>query len=100
MKIYTSPVSPFGQRITMASRVKGITIAHLPIPSGGLKSPEYLKINPVGKIPVLLTESGTVIAESEAILNYLEDRFPKPSLRPAGHDERAHGNVAIRMIDT
>src|SRR4051812_1723602 len=100
MKLYTSAISPFGCRVTMAARAKGIDIAHEPLPAGGLKSPEYLNINPVGKIPVLITDKGNVIAESEAILHYLEQIHPKPSILPADPDDRAHGNVLIRMIDT
>ncbi|TAL01569.1 MAG: glutathione S-transferase family protein [Rhodospirillaceae bacterium] len=100
MKLYSNPVSPFGARITIAQRAKGITIAQIASPGDSLKSPEFLKMNPVGKIPVLVTESGNVIPESEAILNYLEDRFPTPSLRPTDPEQRARVNVAIRMMDT
>jgi glutathione S-transferase len=100
MKLYTSPISPFGCRVTMAARAKGIAIENAPLPAGGLKSPEYLKINPVGKIPVLITDNGKVIAESEAILHYLEQIHPKPSILPANPEDRAHGNVLIRMMDT
>jgi glutathione S-transferase len=100
MKLYSSPISPFGCRVTMAARAKGITIDAAPIPAGGIKSPEYLKINPVGKIPVLITDNDRVIAESEAILHYLEQIHPKPSILPANAEDRAHGNVLVRMLDT
>jgi glutathione S-transferase len=100
MKLYSSPNSPFGSRITIATRAKGISIEGLPLPAGGLKSAEYLAVNPIAKIPVLLTEVGTVIPESMAILDYLEDRFPTPSLRPRDPDQRARMNVAIHVMDT
>ena len=44
-------------------------------------SPEYLKIYPMGKIPSLEVD-GLVFGESEVINEYLEDRFPTPSLLP------------------
>lgn len=46
------------------------------------KSPEFLKINPMGKIPVLI-DGDVVITENPAILTYLADRYPKAGLAPA-----------------
>ncbi|HEY4372954.1 MAG TPA: glutathione S-transferase N-terminal domain-containing protein [Burkholderiales bacterium] len=46
-------------------------------------SPEYLKINPKGRVPVLLID-GFVITEVPAILTYLAQRFPQANLLPAG----------------
>ncbi len=100
MMLYTSPNSPFGARITIAARTKDLAIQFVRPPAAGIKSPEYLAINPMGKIPVLLTETGDVIPESEAVLDYLEDRFPTPSLRPRDPAQRARVNVAIRVMDT
>ncbi|MCQ4270055.1 MULTISPECIES: glutathione S-transferase family protein [Pseudomonas] len=41
--------------------------------NGGTKSPEFLALNPNGKIPVLQLEDGTTLWESNAILNFLAD---------------------------
>jgi len=46
------------------------------------KSPEYLKINPMGKIPAI-THRGVAITETAAICAYLADAFPKAGLAPA-----------------
>ncbi len=46
------------------------------------KSPEFLKINPMGKIPVL-TDGDTIVTEGPAILVYLADKYPKAVLAPA-----------------
>jgi glutathione S-transferase len=100
VKIYSSRVSPFGERITIALRAKGIAIELAPLPAGGLRSPEYLAINPIAKVPALVTDSGNVIPESLAILNYIEDRFPSPSLLPNDPEERARMNVAIQVMDS
>ncbi len=99
MKIYTSPNSPFGSRLTIGARAKGLEITPEPLPRAGLKSAEYLAINPIAKIPVLVTDAGTVIPESEVILDYLEDRYPTPSLRPDDPEHRAQVNLLIRIVD-
>ena len=99
MKLYTSPNSPFSARVRIAARLKKIELETAPLPVGGLKSEEFLGLNPVAKIPVLITDEGVSIPESEAILRYIEDRFPTPSLMPAEAAERARVNVTIRLTD-
>lgn len=100
MKLYTSANSPFGARVAIAACAKNIDIDCLRPPTAGLRSPEFLALNPIAKIPVLVTEQGTVIPESEAIIDYLEDRFPTPSLRPADPEQRARVNIAVRVMDS
>ncbi len=52
------------------------------------KSPEYLKINPMGKIPTII-HNDVVITETPAICMYLADAFPRAGLAPAlGHKDR------------
>ncbi len=48
---------------------------------GEHKTPEFLALNPYGKVPVLIDEGG-VIYESTIVNEYLEDRFPDPPLMP------------------
>jgi glutathione S-transferase len=45
------------------------------------KTPEFLALNPYGKVPVLLDE-GSIIYESTVVNEYLEDRFPQRPLMP------------------
>jgi glutathione S-transferase len=49
---------------------------------GEQKTPEYLKINPRGKVPALRLEDGSVLTENTAILTYLGKRFPEKNLLP------------------
>lgn len=57
---------------------------------GGGRSPEYLRVNPAGKVPALV-EDGFVLTESAAIVTYVGDRFPESKLTPpAGSRERGH----------
>jgi glutathione S-transferase len=57
-----------------------------------LRSPEYLKINPDGAVPVLVDEDGWSINQNIAILNYLMDRFPEAGLGGDG-SPRARAEV-------
>ncbi|HEY0435080.1 MAG TPA: glutathione S-transferase family protein [Phenylobacterium sp.] len=50
-----------------------------------LKAPEYLAINPMGKIPAI-THGGTVVTEGAAICAYLADAFPQAGLAPPPED--------------
>jgi glutathione S-transferase len=49
---------------------------HIDILRKQTRTPEFLAMNPNGKIPLLLTEEGVPLAESNAILNYLADGTP------------------------
>lgn len=49
---------------------------------GSIKSPEYLALNPMGKVPTL-THKGAVITETVAICTYLAEQFPESGLAPA-----------------
>ena len=60
-------------------------IVPIDLKAGEHKSPEFLKINPMGKIPVL-KDGDLVITETPAILVYLADKYPKAGLAPAIDD--------------
>lgn len=94
MKLYGVDLSPFVQRVKLQIAAKGLQVEYLAPPGDGTKSAEFLAINPMGKIPCLVTDAGVCLPESEVILEYLEDAFPKPALRPRKPEDRA----AIRLI--
>mgnify|MGYP000918942127 CR=1 FL=1 len=56
--------------------------------TGAVKSPEYLAVNPMGKVPAIV-HKGTVVTECAAICAYLADAFPQAKLAPPpGSPER------------
>jgi glutathione S-transferase len=57
------------------------------ISTGAQKSPEFLKINPMGKVPAL-TDGEAALGESSAICAYIADRYPDTKLAPAPTDPR------------
>ena len=81
MKLYGSLVSPYVARVVLAARAKGLDLAPEAPPGGGIKSPEYLAINPMGKMPAL-EDGGQCIAESAVILEYLDEAYPQTPLMP------------------
>ena len=98
MKLYQSNLSPFASRCRIQIYAKGLREIECCPPPGGMSSDEYKKHNPTGKMPALEID-GQVLGESEVICEYLEDRFPTPSLRPAGPLERAHVRLLSRVTD-
>jgi glutathione S-transferase len=56
--------------------------------ASGMKSPEYLAVNPMGKVPAIVHD-GVVVTEAAAICAYLADAFPEAGLAPSTLRERA-----------
>lgn len=60
---------------------------HVGTKEGGTKTDSYLKLNPKGKVPVLVTEDGMVVTENPVIMQFLAARYPEQALLPADrHD--------------
>ena len=64
------------------------------------RRPEFLAMNPAGKVPVLEDEDGAVVADSYAIVEYLEERYPEPSLLGKTAAERAETRRLAAWFDT
>ena len=82
MKLYDYPGAPNPRRVKIFAAEKGIDLelVHFDKSKREHKSPEFLKKNPSGKIPVLELEDGRCISESVAICRYLEFIEPEPNL--------------------
>jgi glutathione S-transferase len=98
MKLYSMYLSNFASKSRLVIYEKGAPIEIVPIPGGDLKSPEYLRIYPLGKTP-LLDADGVLIGESEVINEYLEDKFPDPPLLPKDPEGRARSRGISRFHD-
>lgn len=61
-------------------------------------TPRFLQLNPRGLVPTLVHEDAVVI-ESTVILEYIEDVFPEPALRPAAAALRARMRVLTKLPD-
>jgi len=98
MKLYQSYLSPFASRCRIQIYAKGIDGIETCPPPGGMSSDEFKTHNPTGKMPALEVD-GQVLGESEVICEYLEDRFPTPSLRPKAPLDRARVRLLSRVTD-
>lgn len=98
MKLYNMNLSNFATKSRIVIYDKGLNVEITDVPGGNMKSPEYLKINPLGKIPCLDAD-GLIIPESEVINEYLEDKFPNPPLLPRTPEGRAQVRLLTRFHD-
>lgn len=92
-ELYWISGSPYAWSAMFAMELKGLTYEsrRLDPSKGEHKTPDYLAINPHGKVPVLKdNESGAVIYETIAILAYLESKHPAPLLFGPNPEETGH----------
>ena len=95
--LYSLPHSPYSARCRIAIYYKELEIDIVP-PKGGLRSSDYHAIVPTKKVPALITETSTLV-ESSAILEYLDECFPTPSLRSSSAEGRAVQRALISFTD-
>lgn len=77
---YTNPQSR-GRMVRFMLEEVGVDYETITIPWGEHKKPEFLSLNPMGKLPTLV-HNGVVITETAAICAYLADAFPDSKLAP------------------
>jgi glutathione S-transferase len=101
MKLYQTYLSPFPTRVRLVLYAKGIDVRFIEPPGIHDRSGkgEYLKINPLGRVPTLELDDGRTLPESEVICEYLEDVYPTPTLRPADPWARAQVRLISRLCD-
>ena len=93
MKLYGNEISSAVSRVRIALALKGLDVETQSIGFLGEgaenRQPGYLAVNPQGLVPALVTDEGDLITQSLAIVEYLEERFPEPSLLPSRLADRA-----------
>jgi glutathione S-transferase len=98
MKLYGSFGSPYVARVVLCARLKGQTLTPEAAPGGGIKSPEFLALNPMGKMPVLDID-GVGLPESEVICEYLDASQPGARVIPSNALEAARARLLSRFYD-
>ena len=101
MKLHQTFLSPFPTRVRLVLYAKGLDIPFVE-PSGihdRSGKGDYLKLNPLGRVPTLELDDGRALPESEVICEYLEDTYPTPTLRPADPWARAQVRLISRLCD-
>jgi glutathione S-transferase len=101
MKLYSlkNGVNPRRVRIFLAEKRVAIPIEEFDMESAGHKAPAFLAKNPLGTLPVLELDDGTLIAESVAICRYFEESIPEPPLFGRSILERAQVEMWNRRME-
>jgi len=96
IKLYDFKSSPNCQRVKVVLAEKNLVYDTVPIDlrKQEQKTPEYLKLNPYGKVPVL-TDDSTVLYESLIINEYLDEKYPNPPLMPKDPASRAKARILV-----
>jgi len=87
MELMIARPSPYARKIRVALIEKGIP-CEITVDNPWLENPRIQSVNPIGKVPALITDSGDVIHDSKVIFEYLEIMFPPPKLTPTNGAER------------
>jgi maleylpyruvate isomerase len=90
MKLHGYFRSSASYRVRIALNLKGLTADHLPhhLRKGEQRDPAYLAINPQGLVPTL-DDGGTILTQSLAIIEWLDETHPEPPLLPQDPLRRA-----------
>jgi maleylacetoacetate isomerase len=99
MRLYTYFQSSAAYRVRIALNLKGLTYESIPVNllKREQSAPDYAAVNPQGRVPSLET-GGTVLVQSPAILEYLEETHPEPPLLPSDPVARARVRAACALI--
>lgn len=100
--LYGLSFSPYVRSVAMALEIKGIPYRTHPLAlgtaAGSLGSAEHLELHPFGRVPVL-EDGGFRIYETQAILRYLDARFPQSPLQPSEPQAIGRMSQAIGVLD-
>jgi len=101
MKLYDGGRAPNPRRVRIFLAEKGITVATEQVDLGQLaqRSDAYTAINPMQRVPALVLDDGTVIAESIAICRYFEALQPDPPLFGRGALDSALVEMWSRRVE-
>jgi len=102
MKLYSYWRSTAAYRVRIALNIKGIEyklkVVHLVKGGGEHLTDNYKSINPQSLVPALELDSGEVLTQSLAIIDYLEGIEPKPALFPTDLIKKAHVKAMAMAI--
>lgn len=100
MRLYSYWRSTTSYRVRIALNLKGIVYQTVPVDlvAGAQTAPDYVALNPGQGVPALVTGDGTVLTQSMAILDWLEETHPAPALLPDDPVQRAQVRAAALTI--
>jgi glutathione S-transferase len=101
IKLYDYPQCPFCRKVRVALAEKGIKYEKIfvDLRKKEQKKEEFLKLNPYGKVPILV-DSDVVIYESSVINEYLDEKYPNPPLMPSNLASRARVRIWVDFCES
>ncbi len=101
MKLYDSAVAPNPRRVRIFLAEKAVDVPRLQvdIAKSENRGAEYLKKNPLGGVPILELDDGTILTESVAICRYFEETKPEPNLMGRTPLEKAQIEMWARRME-
>ncbi|MEL6348727.1 MAG: maleylacetoacetate isomerase [Myxococcota bacterium] len=100
MELFTYFRSSTAYRVRIALNLKGIAVTHTPISllKGEQRDDDYAQINPQRLVPTLKLDDGTILTQSMAICEYLDEVRPEPPLMPADPVGRARVRALAQVV--
>lgn len=101
MKLYDlkAGLNPRRVRIFLAEKGVTIPVVQVDMMKGENRTPEFLSLNPLGTMPILELDDGTILTESMAICRYIESLHPEPNLLGASALEQAQIEMWSRRAE-
>ncbi len=100
MKLFGYWRSSATYRVRIALALKGLDYDYHPVNllKGEQREPAYLEKNPAGLVPALETDDGAIVVQSLAIMEFLEDAYPRPSILPENLAARGHARAIAATL--
>jgi len=101
IRLYDHPLSPYAQKVKISLREKGLEFkTEMPggLGAGGAQG-EFVEASPRAEVPALV-DGDLRVFDSTIILEYLDDAYPDPPMRPASPAERARIRMLEEVMDT
>jgi glutathione S-transferase/RNA polymerase-associated protein len=99
--LYDHPLSPYAQKVKISLKEKGLSY-QAPMPGGlgaGGAQGAFVDASPRAEVPALV-DGDVAIFDSTIILEYLDDAYPDPAMRPKSAAERARVRMLEEVMDT
>lgn len=100
MRLYTFFRSSTSYRLRIALAWKKLDYepVYTSLPGMKHKDPAYLKLNPQGLVPALVSDEGRVYTQSMAMIEWLDERYPEPPLMPRDTEEKWYVRAVSQIV--
>lgn len=97
-RLYHLPLSPACRKVRLVLTEKKIDV-ELIEERPWERRLDFLRLNPAGRVPVLITDNGKALASANAIIEFLEETVPEPALMPSDTYQRAEMRRLVDWFD-